>query len=428
MSGKIEIIGGLPLRGRVEIRGAKNSALPILAATVLTRGESKIRNCPALSDVRASLEILKYLGCCVRFRDGEATVDSTELNGAPIPETLMREMRSSIIFLGAVLARFGEARLCAPGGCDIGLRPIDLHLGALGEMGARVREGGGMIVCTCPDGLRGADISLSFPSVGATENVMLAACAAKGTTRIFNAAREPEIEDLAAFLNCAGARIRGAGSAEIVIEGGKRLSGCEHTVIADRIAAGSYLAAAAITAGSVTAVGARAEHLRTVLPVFRAMGCEVTEVCDGLRLDAPQRLDAVRYIRTMPYPGFPTDLQAPLTACMCVARGTGIVRETIFENRYKHVPGLIRLGADIRLEGGCAVIRGVDRLTGAHVEATDLRGGFALVLAGLAAEGKTTVSGTAHIDRGYENVCGTLRSLGARVCARQTGPDRGNAQ
>ncbi|MBQ6164288.1 MAG: UDP-N-acetylglucosamine 1-carboxyvinyltransferase [Clostridia bacterium] len=417
MSGKIEIEGGIPLRGQVRIRGAKNSALPILAATVMTEGASRIGSCPALSDVRASMEILKYLGCVVSFRDGVVYADSTELYGAPIPETLMREMRSSIIFLGAILARFGEARLSLPGGCDIGLRPIDLHLAALREMGARIEERGGIIRCYCPQGLRGADISLAFPSVGATENIMLAACAARGTTRIFNAAREPEIEDLAAFLNHAGARIGGAGSAEIVIAGGAELHGCEHTVIPDRIAAGSYLAAAAITGGSVSVVGARAEHLRTVLPVFRSAGCEVTETPEGIRLDAPPRLDAVNYIRTMPYPGFPTDLQAPLSACMCVARGTGIVRETIFENRYKHVPGLLRLGADIRLEGGCAVIRGVRKLTGADVEAADLRGGFALILAGLAAEGKTTVSGAEHIDRGYENVCGTLCSLGARVRA-----------
>ena len=417
LSGKIEIIGGIPLRGSVQIRGAKNSALPILAATVLTGGVSRIGSCPELSDVRASMEILKYLGARVRFRNGVISADTTELNGLPIPESLMREMRSSIVFLGAILARFGKARLCAPGGCDIGVRPIDLHLDALREMGARIEERGGTIFCSCPAGLRGADISLSFPSVGATENVMLAACAARGRTRIFNAAKEPEIADLAAFLNRAGARVRGAGCAEIVIDGGRELSGCEHTVIPDRIAAGSYLAAAAITGGSVTAVGARADHLRTVLPVFRSAGCEVTESEAGIRLDAPDRLDSVRYLRTMPYPGFPTDLQAPLTACLSVARGTAIVRETIFEDRYKHVPALLRLGADIRIEGGCAVIRGVEKLIGAHVAATDLRGGFALILAGLAAEGKTTVSGTAHIDRGYENVCAALRSLGARVRA-----------
>ena len=415
MSEKIEILGGVPLRGRAPISGAKNSVLPILAATVMTGGRSEILNCPELSDVRASMRILRCLGCEAEYRDSAVTVRSDGLCGAQIPAELMREMRSSIIFLGAILARFGEARLCAPGGCDIGLRPIDLHLAAFREMGVHIDECGGVIRCKCPNGIRGADISLSFPSVGATENVMLAACAAKGRTRIFNAAREPEIVDLAAFLNRAGARVRGAGSAEIVIDGGARLSGCRHRVIPDRIAAGSFLAAGAITGGSVTAVGARAEHLRTVLPVFRAAGCEVSETSDGLRLDAPERLKAVNYIRTMPYPGFPTDLQAVVTACMCVADGVSIVRETIFENRYKHVPDLVRLGADIRLEDGVAVIRGARRLTGAQVTAADLRGGFALLLAGLAAEGKTTVFGVEHIDRGYENVCENLRRLGARI-------------
>ena len=390
MSEKIEILGGVPLRGRAPISGAKNSVLPILAATVMTGGRSEILNCPELSDVRASMRILRCLGCEAEYRDCAVTVRSDGLCGAQIPAELMREMRSSIIFLGAILARFGEARLCAPGGCDIGLRPIDLHLAAFREMGVHIDECGGVIRCKCPNGIRGADISLSFPSVGATENVMLAACAAKGRTR-------------------------GAGSAEIVIDGGARLSGCRHRVIPDRIAAGSFLAAGAITGGSVTAVGARAEHLRTVLPVFRAAGCEVSETSDGLRLDAPERLKAVNYIRTMPYPGFPTDLQAVVTACMCVADGVSIVRETIFENRYKHVPDLVRLGADIRLEDGVAVIRGARRLTGAQVTAADLRGGFALLLAGLAAEGKTTVFGVEHIDRGYENVCENLRRLGARI-------------
>ena len=415
LSGKIVIVGGRPLRGELPVYGAKNSVLPILAAAVLTSGASVIKNCPALSDVGASINILKYLGCGVTFADRTVTVNADAACGGPIPDGLMREMRSSIIFLGALLGRFGSAELSAPGGCEIGLRPIDLHLDALREMGARIEESHGRILCSCPRGLRGAELSLSFPSVGATENILLAACAAEGTTRIYNAAKEPEIEDLAAFLIKAGADITGAGSAEIVIRGGKPLTGCEHTVIPDRIAAGSYLAAGAITGGSVTVVGAEAKHLRTVLPIFRAAGCEVTELARGIRIEAPERLTAVKYIRTMPYPGFPTDLQAPLCACLCTAKGTSIIRETIFENRYKHIAALTRLGADISLESGCAVIRGVDSLTGADVEAEDLRGGFALLLAALAAEGRTTVRHTAHIERGYENVCAVLQAAGAQI-------------
>lgn len=413
--GRLEIIGGKRLSGAIEVQGAKNSALPILAATILTDGISEIRNCPMLSDVDATVNILKHLGCRVELTDHVCTVDSRSVTYSSIPEELMHEMRSSIIFLGALLGRFGRAEISAPGGCEIGLRPIDLHLDAMRCFGVDVKEEHGRIVCICPNGLKAADITLSFPSVGATENIMLAACLAEGVTTVFNAAREPEISDLADFLNAGGARIHGAGSGEMVIEGVKGLGGCRHTVIPDRIAAATYLAAAAMTGGSIRLVNIIPAHIGPVLPIFRESGCEVEVKGRDVLLKAPSRLRAVKNIRTMPYPGFPTDMQAPIMAMMCVAKGTSVIVETIFESRYKHVGQLNRLGANIRVEGRTAIVEGVDRLTGASVESPDLRGGGALVLAGLAAQGKTTVSQIRHIERGYEDICKTLTALGADI-------------
>lgn len=413
MSASFEINGGNRLQGEISIQGAKNSALPILAATVLTDGVSEIRNCPALSDVQATVNILRHLGCEVSRQGSTVFVNSREVQNRPIPEDLMHEMRSSIIFLGAVLGRFGRAEMSAPGGCEIGLRPIDLHLDALRKFGAVISEEHGKILCECPNGLRAAEITLSFPSVGATENIMLAACTAEGTTTLFNAAREPEISDLADFLNASGARIQGAGSGEMVIEGVRALSGCRHTVIPDRIVATSYLAAVAMSGGSVRLKNIIPAHIGPVLPIFRESGCDVQVKGRDVYCTAPPVLRAVKTIRTMPYPGFPTDMQAPIMAMMSVAEGTTVIVETIFESRYKHVSELNRLGAHIRVEGRAAVVEGVRQLTGASVVSPDLRGGFALVAAGLAAKGKTTIKKIRHIERGYEDICSTLTALGA---------------
>lgn len=415
MNGVFEIHGGRKISGEITVQGAKNSALPILAATVLTDGVSVIKNCPKLSDVDATVNILRHLGCDVKHSDNTCTVDSRNVENSAIPENLMHEMRSSIIFLGAIIGRFGKAEMFAPGGCEIGLRPIDLHLDAIRSFGVNVKEEHGKIVCECSDGLRATDITLSFPSVGATENIMLTACFANGTTTLFNAAREPEISDLADFLNACGAKIHGAGSGEIIIEGVKKLGGCRHSVIPDRIVASTYLTAAAMTGGNIRLKNIIPAHIGPVLPIFRESGCEVEVKGRDVSLKAPRRLKTVKNIRTMPYPGFPTDMQALIMAMMSIADGTCVIVETIFESRYKHVGELNRLGANIRVEGRAAVVEGVDLLTGASVLSPDLRGGCALVLAGLAASGTTTVSDIRHIDRGYEDICKVLSSLGADI-------------
>ncbi|MBQ6119521.1 MAG: UDP-N-acetylglucosamine 1-carboxyvinyltransferase [Clostridia bacterium] len=397
-----EINGGVKLRGECRVQGSKNSALPILACTLLCGGESVIRNCPVLSDVEATIHILRHLGCRVGREGHTVTVDSSVVVSDGIPDVLMREMRSSVIFLGAILARNGRAALSMPGGCEIGLRPIDLHLDAMRRLGAQVKEEFGKIVCEAPQGLTGAKISLSFPSVGATENVMIAASCAKGVTQIVNAAREPEISDLADFLNSCGAKIAGAGEGSIVIEGVAGLHPTEHTVIPDRIAAATYMAAAAATGGSIRLRSIIPAHLGPEIAVFEEAGCRIESDCRNIRFSAPERLRGVKMIRTMPYPGFPTDIQPPVAAMLTVADGASVIIETIFENRFKYIGELVRFGARIRVDGRMAVIDGVERLYGANVIAPDLRGGAALMIAGLSAEGKTRISGIRHIDRGYE--------------------------
>ena len=407
--------GGTPLRGRCAAQGSKNSSLPILAATVLCDGVSVIRNCPVLSDVDATLRILDYLGCKTKREGGVVTVDAAAASGSEIPDGLMREMRSSVIFLGAVLARTGCVRLSTPGGCEIGLRPIDLHLDAMQKLGAFVTDEAGKIECSAPNGLTGARITLSFPSVGATENIMIAAATARGETRIVNAAREPEISDLADMLNGMGAKITGAGEGEIRITGVPRLRPADHSVIPDRIAAATLLAAAAVTGGELTVRGVIPAHLEPVLAVFRQSGCETQIRSDSITLLAPKRLKGVKTVRTMPYPGFPTDFQAPVTAMLCTAAGTSVVIETIFESRFKYIGELVRFGAKIDVDGRMAVIRGVPRLSAAHVITPDLRGGAALVLAALAAEGESEIREIHPIERGYETFDKTLRSLGADI-------------
>lgn len=413
---KLVINGGSRLEGEIQVHGAKNSALPLLAATILAHGECILHNCPMLTDVDAACRILSCLGCRCSRNGSTVCVDSSNVCGNEIPDNLMREMRSSIVFLGAVLGRTRRCRLTFPGGCELGARPIDLHLAALREMGAEIEEQHGWLECAAPGGLHGARVTLSFPSVGATENIMLAAACAEGTTEIHNAAREPEIVDLAEFLNKCGARISGAGGSTIAIEGVKRLEPSEHSVIPDRIAAGTYLCCAAATRGELILTRCCQEHMMGFLPVLESMGCRIYPYGGGkLYISCTRRLTAPPTIRTMPYPGFPTDIQAPFTALSSVAEGTSVFVENIFENRYRHVPELIRLGASIKVEGRVAVVQGVPALSGARVCAGELRGGAALVTAALAAEGTSEISGVCYIDRGYESIEKTLRSVGADI-------------
>ena len=405
--------GGRPLDGSVRIHGAKNSVLPILAACLLVPGECVVRNCPDLSDVTASLDILRHLGCAVR-REGDAViVDASAPTGWDVPDDLMREMRSSVIFLGAVLGRMGQADLCAPGGCELGPRPNALHLAAMRSLGAVIAEAGGGLHCT--GGLRGADIVFSLPSVGATENAMLAAVAAEGDTTITNAAREPEIVDLQQFLCAMGADVHGAGRSVITIRGGKRLHGGAYAVMGDRIVAATYLAAAASAGGTVEVTGVDWRHLSTVTAVLAEAGCTLTSTPERILLRCQAPLRGVRPVRTAPYPGFPTDAQAPLMAALCKGTGCSVFVENIFESRYRHVDELCRMGAEIQVEGRVAVVYGVPRLHAAQVRSTDLRGGAALVVAALGAEGESIVTGIHHVERGYQDLPGDLRLLGASV-------------
>ncbi len=406
--------GGRRLSGQVRIQGAKNSVLPILAATLLNRGGSLLRGCPRLRDVDASVEILRYLGCEAHWDGDDLAVDTRNLDRAEISDALMREMRSSAIFLGAILARCGQAELTYPGGCELGPRPIDLHLSGLRQLGAEIAEDGGVLRCKAPK-LRGRDIVLSLPSVGATENLMLAGCGAEGVTRILNAAREPEIVDLQGFLRTCGAEVSGAGTDQVVVRGGRTLHECVYPIMPDRIVTATYLCAAASAGGEIFLEGAREGHLATVTEALRRAGCEIDGGGDGVACTAPERPLALPAVRTAPYPGFPTDAQAVLMAAMLRGKGTTVFEENIFDSRYRHVDELIRMGADIRVSGRVAVVKGVERLHAAAVRSTDLRGGAALCVAALAAEGVSRVGEIHHIDRGYEDLARDLTALGAKI-------------
>lgn len=406
---------GRRLAGEITVQGSKNSSLPILAATVLVGGVCQIHNCPELTDTKAAIAILRHLGCKVKTGKNTVTVDSSSVTCYNIPDSLMREMRSSIVFLGSILGRTGKAELSAPGGCEIGLRPIDLHLNSLKVMGYRIEEDYGYIRCERVKDNGSSVISLSFPSVGATENIILAAALSKGRTVIHNAAREPEIYDLVAFLNECGCKISFRMQGTVIIEGVKKLHGCRYSVMGDRIVALTYMTGAAITGGDITLHGINTNHFRTVLPVFEGAGCRIEDRKSFLRIRADGALCAVRDIRTMPYPGFPTDAQAPVMAMLTVAQGTSVIIENIFESRFKHVSDLVRMGAKIKIEGKIALVDGVKELYGTTVTASDLRGGAALVVAGLAAKGSTVIGNVSHIDRGYEKIEESFNFLGADI-------------
>ncbi len=412
---KIIVRGGKPLKGRVKVSGAKNAVLPIIAASILaSRGKVTILDVPLLDDVKTITQLLLDLGIGVEITDGSVHIYPENLYRTEAPYELVRKMRASFLVAGPLLARKKHARIPLPGGCAIGSRPIDQHLKGLEAMGAVFDIEQGAIEGRVPDRLRGAKIYLDVASVGATENIMMAATLAEGRTIIENAACEPEIVDLANFLNAMGAKVRGAGTGTIRIDGVDFLRGTSYTVIPDRIEAGTFMAAAAITRGEVFVEGAITDHLNPLIAKMREMGVEILEGENGVHVRAKGRLRPVD-VKTLPYPGFPTDLQAQMMALLLTADGTSIVTETVFENRFMHVEELKRMGADMKIEGRSVVIKGGTPLSGAKVKSTDLRAGAALVLAGLAAEGITEVGDLHHIDRGYINLVEKLRGLGADI-------------
>jgi UDP-N-acetylglucosamine 1-carboxyvinyltransferase len=412
---KIIVRGGKRLNGTVKVEGAKNAVLPVIAATILaSKGKSIIRDVPALSDVYTINEVLRHLNCDVNFEDNTIIVDASREVFVEAPFEYVRKMRASVLVMGSLLARTGKARVALPGGCAIGSRPIDQHLKGFEAMGAVVKVGNGFIEAEVPGRLKGAKIYLDFPSVGATENILMAAVLAEGTTIIENCAKEPEIVDLANFLNKMGANVRGAGTGTIRVEGVDYLTGAEHAIIPDRIEAGTFMTAAAITGGNVLVQGAVPEHLTSLIAKLEEMGVTVIEEANGIRVIGPEKLKAVD-IKTMPHPGFPTDMQSQMMALLLKAEGTSVITETVFENRFMHVEEFRRMNANIKIEGRSVIINGPCKLQGAEVTATDLRAAAALILAGLVADGYTRVTELKHLDRGYVNFHGKLASLGADI-------------
>ena len=415
---KLIIHGGHELHGRVKISGAKNAVLPIIAATLLAQDKPCVLDeVPYLNDVCTIAEVLRQLGAKVDFNRQQHTlfVDSTVLKTVDAPYYLVRKMRASFVIMGPLLARYGKAKISMPGGCAIGTRPIDLHLKGFEALGAEIEIGHGFISATAPNGLKGTSIYLDFPSVGATENIIMAACMAEGQTILENAAQEPEIIDLANFLNIMGAKIRGAGTNVIKITGVPKLIGHNYTIIPDRIEAGTYMVAVAMTGGDIYIENAISEHLKPVIAKLNEAGVKIEEDIDGIRVSCNKRPKAID-IKTLPYPGFPTDMQAQFMAMLTIADGTGLVTETVFENRFMHVDELKRMGACIKVDGRTSIVEGVPSLNGCQVKATDLRAGAAMVLAGLVANGETEVSYIHHIDRGYDNLVEKLCGLGADIC------------
>lgn len=410
---KYIIEGGRPLNGEVEIQSAKNAVLPLLAAAVLTEQKVVIHKCPRITDVLNMVQILCELGFKTHFQGEELEIDGADAANHEIPAALAKEMRSSVFMLGSVIARFGKARIAYPGGCDIGLRPIDLHLSGLRRLGVKISEDGGYIDCKC-EKLCGAEIVLDCPSVGATENIMLAAVKAKGRTVIRNAAKEPEIVDLAGFLNRMGAKVEGAGGAVISVEGVAKLKGVEYTPISDRIEAGTFLIASAMCGGELLLKNTDADNIASLIHKLCEISCKIHAEDDKIYIRSEGRLSP-KLVETSPYPGFPTDLQAQMTALACICEGSTVIVENLFETRFKHIPELIRMGADITVRGRSAFIRGVKTLKGADVFAGDLRGGAALTLAAISAEGLSSVSDLSHIDRGYSGFEYKLRRIGARI-------------
>ncbi len=410
---KIIVRGGSRLAGDVEVAGSKNAALPILFATLLTDERCVVRNIPDVADVRTTLRLLGDLGAEVEQDGADVAIRARELNSSEASYELVKTMRASFLVLGPLLARVGKARVSQPGGCAIGARPVNLHLHALEQMGAEVELVHGYAEARAGQ-LRGAHVQLDFPSVGATEHLMMVACLAEGDTEIENAAREPEIVDLAAALSSMGAEIEGAGEAVVRIRGASSLGGMDHRVLPDRIEAGTFLIGGAMTQGDVTVHGARADCLQAVIVKLREAGAEVEELDGAIRVSATRRLDGVD-IKTLPYPGFPTDVQAQMMALATVSEGTSVVTETIFENRFMHAVEFMRLGADISLDGHNAVVRGVERLSGAEVMASDLRASVSLILAGLVADNETEILRVYHLDRGYQRIEEKLAKLGANI-------------
>ena len=412
---KYIVSGGNKIEGKLDIRGAKNSILPIMAATILNENKSIIHNVPNISDVYIMIKILESIGCKVDYNNDTLIIDSSNITSSEVNEEYVRQMRSSIILMGAMIGRLDYTKISYPGGCAIGSRPIDLHLKALKKLGVRIEEENGFIKCY-KDKLEGNIINLEFPSVGATENAILASVKANGITKIYNAAREPEIEDLVEFLNSMGAKINGAGTSYIEIEGVEKLHEVEHNVIPDRIAIGTYMIASAMTGGYLEVDRVVHKHMEPICDKLRLAGCNIKYTKEGLILEAPKKIEAVDFVKTAPHPGFPTDMQSQLMTLMILSNGITVFHETIFENRFMHCAELARMGANIKyITENICMVKGVEKLKGASVKSPDLRGGASLVLAALVAEGISEISDIYHVERGYEDFENILRSLGADI-------------
>lgn len=411
---RLVINGGAPLTGTVTVQGAKNAVLPLMAGSILTDEKIIIHNCPRLQDVDSMERILRLLGVKTARSGHDVEIAADRILSHEIPSRLAKELRSSIFLLGSVLGRMKEAKVAYPGGCDIGLRPIDIHLKALRELNVRIVEKNGYIYCDARK-MRGGIVHLDYPSVGATENVVLASVTVEGTTVINNAAREPEIVDLQNFLNSMGAKVSGAGGSRIIVTGVKKLHGTEYTTMPDRIQFGTILLAVAATGGEVLVKGGNLDDVGALIAKLDKNSCKIVQESGNILIRQDGRPAAINRLETQPYPGFPTDLQAPVTALQTLSVGTCVITETIFETRFKHVPELLKMGADITVSGRTAVVKGVERLNGAEVFAEDLRGGAALVIAGLAAKGTTVVGNINHIDRGYESIETLFRTLGGDI-------------